>query len=304
MMLSLDHATAIADMRPMAFPSDLWDPGPIFDNLSALEKQKYLDTLHSLLPLSTDIPPETLEFFAFHRDLLAVHEVAVQKPEDRTRRTELLRWTLVRKFVELPATQDNRCALMKAESKNSPLPQEDAFLALETSIRIAAQYLTRLVFYSRPVEASIFADFNDIQHWLDKPEVRSFASNSLLLWLLAAAACLERNLRLVRYRRRWHAPRFLLLARHMRLETAEAVSKLMQKFLYAKVPWEDHLERLFAEKDEIFQETHCNLNLYPDEIGCSGDAEYIFDIPDQDQVDDHVTVIQWATPKEAIAATS
>lgn len=282
MILSSDHATAVAEMRPIVFSSDQWDPGFVFGDLSVSEKQQYWGTLHSCLPLSDEIPPHMSPFFASQRDWLAVHEVALQT-EDRTRRTDLLHWTLVRYFVELPVTQDQRCVLMGIESKGSSLSQETALLALETSVRIAAQYLNRLVFYPRPGDAPIFADFDDIQYWLDKPMVRRLAPKSTLLWLLATAACLERNLRMVQYRRRWHAPRFLLLARHMGLETTEAVSMLMQKFLYAKVPLEDHIEYLLAERDDIYQDTNCTLGLCPGKIDSSEGIDYIWDVPDRIQ---------------------
>ena len=73
------------------------------------------------------------------------------------------------------------------ELQDASLSRDAATLALEVSIRLAAQYTVRMTFYPKPSQMSVLGDYNDIQYWLDMHEVRQCANQSLLLWLLGAA---------------------------------------------------------------------------------------------------------------------
>ena len=147
MLMGCDHAVAVATMQRFTWSSTLYDPGPL--ELTLAERVRCAEILQSQPKQSSLIPEAVREFFAFHRNILIIYEVALGV-SDQTRRTELLHWVLLRKRIVYSATQDKRCVLADEEQKSPMLSPHTAHLAFELSIRIAMQYLIRFIFVSVP----------------------------------------------------------------------------------------------------------------------------------------------------------
>lgn len=164
---------------------------------------------------------------------------------------------------------------------------------------------TRLTFldliqWPRPGQVSVWPDINDVQIWLASPRVRSRASRSLLLWLLAVCTSLERALRQTRSRPWWHAPRFLLLAEVMELDDIRRLAPAMEQFVWADEPIGRYVQDVFDERDSIYEETKCRREATLSRVKMERRSDLIWDAPLSNVVEDRALVVQWTEPKAVV----
>jgi hypothetical protein len=296
----VDIAASAGSHRPLVFSQHLWEPGNIMLELSPSEKNLIHHSRFSTTRLSEDVPLEMLEVFALYRDLMAIHDMAPLL-ENRQRRTSLLCSAQVTAFAKIGTTRDVKAELATYPDLSGPAA---ARLALEVCMRTALTYMADMLVYSRHDHATVLVDFYDIQSYLDNADVRGQAPESLLLWLLATGAAIEYNFHKRGGTRWWHAPRFLLLARHMGLKSVDAVAPVLGLFLYDENPIARYLEAVFALGDFILAVTMCDADEV-DQVGKSPkchqqSSEYIWSIPQSKAWDSSSelqgNVVQWTAP--------
>lgn len=297
----VDIAASAGSCRPLVFSQQLWDKGNIMADLSLPETLLVRRSHYLKESISGEVPIGTHHVFSAYRDLMAVHTMAPQL-QDQSRRTHLLCWTQSRAFAQIGETRDVKAALASFADLEVP---GAADLASEVVARTALTYMADMLFYTKHAYATVLIDYYDIQKLLDHAEVRALVSEAFLLWCLATGSAVEYNFYKKGKTRWWHAPRFLLLARHMGVDSVDLVAPVLSQFLYNETPISRYLEAIFVLDDFILNTTGCDVEevtRIPAARARRERSDYIWRIPKTKAWDNswkelqRGNIIQWTAP--------